>query len=221
MNTLLFFVLAALLPVQPVEHCTTIGETYQEDTQWQFVLLDDKGEVYNTTNYKVDEIYDEGERLVYSIKFNSLNKKGKEDDKGNRNIIVAKDLYLVNLETAIPGYKSDKPINISLRCSPNPGDAVGDVRQVSTYTVDNLGQKSYISNKVNISEAKYTERETITTELGELDCIKLTYNLNLDLQDFSYIDWIDGSLRTVKREIYDKKGRLKYTGTMTSYTKPK
>ena len=126
MQTIIYLLVSALFTTSaPAEHCTTIASTYSEGSSWQFVLLND-----------------EGERLVYSIKYVSHNKKGKEDGKGNRNIIVAQDLYLVNVETMIPGYNSDKPVNISLLCSPNPGDAVGDVRKVSTYTVDNLGQKS-------------------------------------------------------------------------------
>ena len=65
-----------------------------------------------------------------------------------------------------------------------------------------------------------TVTETITTPLGELDCIVLNYTVSLDLQEFTYKDWIDADLRTVKREIFDKKGKLAFTGMMTSYNKP-
>jgi hypothetical protein len=204
--------------MNPATHCPTIGTTYTEGSTWQFVLLDEKGELYKTYNYKVDEIYDEGERIVYSIKYVTLNKKGKEEDKGNRNIIAAANMYLVNAESMIPDFQSDDPVNYSLLCDPQPGASVGDVNKVSVYTVDNLGQKSYISNKIKLSGGKYGNKETISTAMGDLECIKLTYSLNLDLQEFTYTDWIDSSLRTVKREIYDKKGRLAFTGTMTAFS---
>ncbi|HAE13873.1 MAG: hypothetical protein H6548_03425 [Chitinophagales bacterium] len=215
-----FLLMMGLLCNPQPQACDIIASTYAEGVTWEFVVNDDKGAMYKTYQYKVDEIYDEEERMVYAIRYVTLNKKGKEEDKGNRNIITAGDLYLVNAETMIPDYKSDKPTNISLPCSPNPGDAVGDVRKVSTYTVENLGQKSYISNKINITDGKYGNRETITTPLGELDCIVLNYTVSLDLQEFTYKDWIDADLRTVKREIYDKKGKLAFTGMMTSYNKP-
>lgn len=219
MSALIALLLAGWLHQQPVpENCPEISQTYAEGTSWEFVLTDDKGAVYKTYQYKVEEVSNENERLVYAIKYTTLNKKGKEEDKGYRNIIAAADQYLVNIETILVNYNSDNANYMSLSCNPQPGDDVPDVRKVTTYTVDNLGQKSYVSNKVNLTDIEYGERTTITTPLGELDCIMLTYKVTFDLQDFTYTDWIDSSFRTVKREILDKKGKPAFTGMITTYS---
>jgi len=213
-------ILSTILLGSPITNdCPQIADTYSEDAKWEFVYTDSKGSTYKTYQYKVEEVSYEDERTVYAIKYTTLNKKGKEEDKGYRNIIAAKDQYLVNIETIVLNYNSDNANYISMSCDPKTGEKVPNIRKVTTYTVDNLGQKSYVSNKVNIVDIMYGDRATISTTLGEVDCITMTYQVEFDLQKFSYTDWIDDSYRLVKREIIDKKGKLAYTGNITSYSK--
>ncbi len=208
-----------LMQINTPDDCPQIADTFAEDAKWMYEVTDSKGNLYKTYQYKVEGVSYEDERTVYSIKYKTLNKKGKEEDSGYRNIIAAGDQYLVNIETIIIDYKSDNANYITLPCEPKAGDPVPDIRKVTTYTYDNLGQKSYISNKVDLTDFEFEEKETITTPMGESECIKLTYKVRFDKLDFSYTDWIDRDHRVVRREILDKKGEIAYAVVMTEYEK--
>ncbi|HET8963549.1 MAG TPA: hypothetical protein VFM99_06615, partial [Chitinophagales bacterium] len=131
----------------------------QEGSTWENTLTNAKGEKERTTTYTIENIDKQAEKTVILAKYSSINKKGKEDDNGFVAYTIAKDKYLVDLETSIPGYKSDDPQLITYSCNANTNDQIAAVRFVSTYTTESMGQKSIISNKMEITDGRYLGRE--------------------------------------------------------------
>jgi hypothetical protein len=198
--------------------CETVLKTYTEGTTFQVVTYSMKDEVISTTNYTVQEIRKEADRILVMLKFSTLNKKGKETEKGSRSIIVSGGNYLNNLSAVIPGYKSDDPNYIQYACAPQAGTDIPEFSKVTTYTEDNMGQISITSNKVGLEDGKYASNEEITTPAGTFNCIKLDYKIRLDLQDFSYTEWIDAATgRTIKILRSDKKGDPENYSLLTSF----
>lgn len=189
----------------------------QQGSHWENTLTNAKGEIERTTTYTVESIEKQAEKTVILTKYSSINKKGKEDDKGFIAYTIAQDKYLVDLETSVPGFKSDAPQVLTYSCNPQENAQIAAVRFVSTYTTESMGQKSIISNKMEITEGRYGPMEEITTALGTEQCRKLTYKLRYDLQDFVYTEWISDTKGFVKREILDKKGRIAYTLELTQF----
>lgn len=196
--------------------CSWLSGLKQGST-WVNTVTNAKGEVESTTTYIVEEVKPQPEKIVILTKFSSTDKKGKESDKGFMAYTIAMDKYLVDLESSIPGYKSDDPQLMTYLCSPASNDQIAAVRFVSTYTTESMGQKSYISNKMEITDGRYLGMEEITTSLGTMQCMKLTFNLRYDLQDFTYTEWVNNEKGFVKREILDKKGKPAFTTTLTSF----
>ncbi|MBP9548257.1 MAG: hypothetical protein KBE86_03805 [Chitinophagales bacterium] len=189
----------------------------QEGSTWENTLTNAKGEKERTTSYIVENIDKQAEKTVILTKYSSINKKGKEDDNGFIAYTIAKDKYLIDLETSVPGYKSDDPQLMTYNCNAKANDQIAAVRFVSTYTTESMGQKSIISNKMEITDGKYLGMEEVTTALGTMQCMKLTYNLRYDLQDFTYTEWVNDEKGFVKREILDKKGKPAYTLELTTF----
>lgn len=199
--------------------CTNVLDAYTNTTTFQIVTYNNDDAMVSTTNFTVDEIRKEPERILVLMHYVTTNKKGKETAKGNRSIIISGNNYLINLSTIIPEYTSDDPQYASYSCTPKNNEDFPKWSKVTTYTIDNMGQKSIMTNKMGMEEGKYGGNETITTPLGTFDCIKLTYKLRYDLQDFTYTEWIDASGRTIKTERLNKKGELDTYSILTSFTK--
>ncbi|MBC8046027.1 MAG: hypothetical protein H7Y00_04480 [Fimbriimonadaceae bacterium] len=211
------FLLISFFPVVVNAQCIAL-QTYPAETSFEITTYNDEGEISSATKYQVEEVRKESERTLIMMRFIITNKKGKEIDKGNRSIIISGNNYNINLSSVIPEYKSDDPIYIQYSCTPKPGDDIPEFSRVTTYEEDNMGQISIISNKVGLDEGKYGTTEEIITELGTFNCIKLTYKVRYDLQDFVYTEWIDQATgRTIKIERINKKGKLDSYSLLTKF----
>lgn len=189
----------------------------KEGSTWENTLYNSKGETERTTTFLVEKIEPQAEKIIIYTKYTSINKKGKEDDKGFINYTIAADRYLIDLETAIPGFKSDDAQLFTHLCAPAANDRIADVRFVSTYTTESMGQKSIASNKIEITGGRYIGMEEVSTKLGTMNCMKLTYNLRFDLQEYVYTEWVNNEKGFVKREIFDKKGKPAFTTQLTKF----
>lgn len=219
MQKIFFTCVLFLYSVYAFSQCEAVLKTYPEGTSYQVVTYNAKNEAVETTNYTVQEIRKEDDRIIVMMQYNTLNKKGKEIDKGNRSIIVSGGNYLINLSSVIPGYKSDAAQYIQYSCNPKAGEDIPAFSKVTTYTQDNMGQISSISNKVGLEDGKYAGGEEVTTPAGTFSCIKLSYKIRLDMQDFAYTEFIDAATgRTIKTERIGKKGEIESYSLLTSFT---
>lgn len=198
--------------------CTYLS-TYPEGTTFEITTYNDDAEVSATTKYTVQEVRKEAERILVMMRYTITNKKGKEIDKGLRSIIFSGNNYNVNLATVVPEYKSDDPVYIQYNCTPKEGDDIPEFSRVTTYKEDNMGQISIISNKMGMEDGKYGSTEEIATDLGTFNCIKVTYKIRYDLQDFAYTEWIDlATGRSIKVERINKKGNLDTYSLLTKFS---
>ncbi len=76
---------------------------------------------------------------------------------------------------------------------------------------------------MNISEHMVEARETIKTEGGEFDCLKVSYVANTKVSivksQSKIISWYADGIGVVKQENYDKKGKLVSTMVLTKVEK--
>ncbi len=99
----------------------------------------------------------------------------------------------------------------------------------STLKDANINLTAYTSGikimdlKIKIYDRKVEKAESITTDAGTFDCLKLTYKTDLNMgfmnMTTSSIDWVSKSVGIVRSEQYDKKGKLSSYSELAEFSK--
>lgn len=98
------------------------------------------------------------------------------------------------------------------------GDKLKDGKVV--MTIKSNGTKIF-DITVNITDRIVEKSESITTEAGTYDCLKMTYKTSMKMmfmnQNTSTTEWISSKVGIVKSEQFDKKGKLTSYSELSEY----
>jgi len=171
---------------------------------------------------KIVEMTTEGAFSVSKIETENFDKKGKSSGKrtytvkcnGNSVIIDAKSL--LDPET----LKAYEGMDITISCEDFEIPTNPTVNQTlkdgsASVKVVNQGMDFAAINMI-ITDRKFVAIESVTVPQGTYECLKLTYNISMEISIMGFpktiimsgVDYISSKVGSVKTETYDKNDKL-------------
>lgn len=201
---------------------------FEKGATLEYTFYDAKGKVSTVSNQRVVILDDAGaEGLTAQVEAVLSDKNGKEQSKGNYNM-VCKDNTLYMDVTAMMPQMTQAFSGMEMQVTGDQMQLPAKLTAGQTLLDAHLeikassGGMSLMKMTIDVTERKVEGKESITTVLGTYDVYKISYTTNTKMligKTFKTNAWYAPKIGMIKQENYDKKGNLEGSMILTKFSK--
>ncbi len=201
---------------------------FSEGASSQLSMYDKKGKIQAVVEYTITNIASTGNSEVATMAHSLKDDKGNLVSSSNYDLtckdgVVSMDFkslsrpqmlqQMGDVDYEITGTNIDLPNNLSV------GQNLPDAGINIKVSMEGM---SMMNMNTSITDRNVVGKETVTTPAGTFDCFVITSTTIMKMgtnHTSKSKQWISEGVGVVKLEDYDKKGKLRGSGLLTSFTK--
>lgn len=194
------------------------SEYLTKGTKWEVTNFDKKGKLSSTTKYEVLNASHSGGISSWEIKVVVFDKKDETLNEGATEIICENGTYKMDMSQMIPSetMQSIQSMEVEMEGTTINFPTSKDVNTKlddAEITITAATSGMIIMNmKLSITERKIEGLESITTEAGTFECLKIIEKSQIENKMFnrtySTVSWYLPGFGVVRSESYDHKEKL-------------
>jgi hypothetical protein len=205
------------------------SEYLTKGTHWEVANFDKKGKNTGLVKYDILNVSHNGEQSFWEIKTQVFDEKEESINEGTFELVCENGIYKMDMSQMLPAetMQSLQSMEVEMDGSTINYPTEKDVNTILddayiTLTAATSGMV-VMNMKLTITDRKIEGIETITTEAGTFECLKITERTKLENKmfnrEYSSITWFLPGFGVVKSESYDKKDKLMGSSQLTALTR--
>lgn len=198
-------------------------------TKWEVANFDKKGKISSSEKYEVLNATHSGDKSSWEIKIVMSDKKDEPINETTTEIICEDGLYKIDMSQMIPAetMQSLQSMEVEIDGTTVNFPTVNDVNTKLedaeiTITAQSSGMV-IMTMKVTSTDRKIEGLETVTTEAGTFECLKISEKSKVEnkmfSREYSNTSWFLPGFGVVKSESYNHKDKLMSTSELRSLTR--
>ncbi len=210
------------------EQCSTYFP-FKEKTVLGYSYFDQKDKLTGKSVHTVEEItsHQDGS-LSASIQIQNQDRKGNEISSASYKVLCENNTLTMDIiEVMAPNMKAsleNMEIDISGDAFVLPSDLKQGQELPDVHTQIKAGTNgiTIITMAIDHTNRVVEGMEKISTEAGNFDCVKLTYNVGLNMlisKNYRIVSWYSKDIGLIKQETYNKRGQLESKTELTGIKK--
>lgn len=199
----------------------------KKGTTWEITNYSPKDKVTGSVHYELMDVTGSGSSMTFKIMCTSYDKKGEELYKSEYEAWCKEGIFSFDMEYMMNGEQMSayKEMEMTMDASefqlPDLDAPTGTEIPDGTLhvAVSNSGINMF-NMDVNITNRKVEGKETIETDAGTFDCVKITQEMKTKMVisiEASSIDWYAPNIGMVRSESYKKNGKLSGYSLLTAF----
>lgn len=227
----LLFPLFLVVTVQPMlaQDCAATYGVLKEGTRLEYTNYNKKGEADLTIKQVCRKVETSKDTLLAMMDAQGINDKGEETYNRSYTLKCLAGVFYMNMQSLMPpqaggatnpgmemqieGGELDYPSDMK------PGQLLPDAEMLIKFST---GGMQLMKTRYKILNRKVESAENVTTKAGTFDCLKITYDLEMNLlgkKTYHAALWVAKNIGMVKTENYDKKGGVEGSMQLTLFQK--
>ena len=201
----------------------------KKGTKWEMTNYNKKGKKSGLVQYEVLNTNHTGSKNAWEIQVETFDKKDESLNKGSTEIVCEDGVYKMDMSQMIPSETLE---------SLNSMEVEMEGTMINFPTSENLEfelEDGYIniaaatsgmvvmSIKISTINRKIEGLETVETEAGTFQCLKITQDTKMEnkiiSRTYSSVSWFLTGFGVVKNESYDHKGKFMGSSILSSLTR--
>ncbi|HLV42691.1 MAG TPA: hypothetical protein VKY37_10450 [Brumimicrobium sp.] len=228
MKSLLLFLIFIIFQVTVTAQDCMSSEYLKKGTKWEVTNLNKKGKATSTAKYEVLNTNHDSNQKLWEINVVVLDKKNNPVNEGSTEITCENGIYKMDMSQALSAetMQSIQSMEAEIESSPINYPTNKDVNAVledATIIIATSAGMGVMDLKLSITNRKIQGLETITTEAGTFECLKITEDTKIENKFFnrkySTVSWFLPSFGVVKSESYNHKDQLMGGSVLSSLTR--
>lgn len=201
---------------------------YQEGTKLEITSYDKKGKITGIDKQELTKVSESGNTTSFVMHHSNCDKKGEELFNGDLKYKCKDNVFYVDMSGFVnseqmQAYK-DMDVKVTMDEIDIPADlSVGQKLKDGSVKMDISGNSPVnLSFVVNVENRKVEAKESVTTEAGTFDCVKISQDIiTKSMMSFkiSSVEWYAEGVGVVKTETY-RKGKLMGSSKLTKLERP-
>lgn len=199
-------------------------------SKWEVTNYNKKGKVTGKVTYELIEKIEEGDKITFTIKNLSYDKKGKQIFENTYTAYCENGQFSMNMAAKMDGKSLSAYQNMELDIDatdfeiPTFNEEAGTTLKDGSLKVGLGGSGGIgLNMKVDITDREVETKENITTPAGTFDCLvisqKIKTKLVMNIKGSSK-EWYAENVGMVRSESYNKKGKMVGYSELTKLETP-
>ncbi len=226
----LLFPLFLAVTVQPMlaQDCAATYGVLKEGTRLEYTNYNRKGEADLTIKQLCQKVETRNDTLIATMDAKGINTKGEETYARTYTLKCLAGVFYMSMQSLMPaqtgaanpttemqieGGELDYPSTMQV------GQTLPDAEMlIKVFT----GGMQLMKTRYKILNRKVEAAEKVNTKAGTFDCLKITYDLEMNLlgkKTYHAAIWMAKNVGMVKTENYDKKGNVEGSMQLTLFQK--
>lgn len=207
------------------------AEFLKEGTKWEMSNYNKKEKLTGVSLYETVSEEHTGNKTIWVLKFKAVDKKGEETmPESSTTIVCENGVFKMDMSEFIPKetLQGMKDMEVEMESTDLNFPTIKDVNsELKDGTIKITAFSSGV--KIMTVDMTITDRviegiETVETEAGSFECLKITQNTLVDMgimkRTMKSTSWFLPGFGVVKSESFNKKGKSIGTSVLTSMTLP-
>lgn len=222
--TLLFVSVFSMLDAQDI--CNPYFD-FMDGTEYLYASYNGKGKLTEKNSILVNKKIENGE-VVYNMTMKNYDKDGVELSANEISAKCKDGVYTIDFQSILTNDMSSAYENMEVEAT---GDKINYPAKLEAgVSIPDANMTVSASmNGMNLMNISYTVRnhkvesaEKITVEGGTFDCLKLSYDVDINLvmvNTYHVESWITKEHGSIREIVYNKKGKMKSRKDLVSIKK--
>ena len=229
----LLFLLSLALGLTPAlaQDCASTYGLLKEGTHFEYTTFNKKGEADMTIKQVCQKVESRKDTLVAVMDAKTYNQKGEEGYARNFTMKCLAGVIYMSMQSILPaqqggGESQSSGMEMAIEggdmafpADMKPGQSLPDAEMTAKMS---SGGMQLMKMHYKILNRKVEAAEKLTTKAGTFDCLKVTYDLEMNLlgkKTYHSAQWFAKNVGMVKTETYDKKGGVESSMLLTLFQK--
>ena len=226
---LFLLLLAVCLQSAFAQDCAATYGVLKAGTRLEYTNFNKKGEADLIIKQLCKQVESRGDTLVAEMAAQGTDAKGKETFARSFSLKCLAGIMYMNMQSLLPTQAGGSPNpglememeggDLAYPADMQPGQTLSDAEMtVKTST----GGFQLMKMRYLIGNRRVVGAEQVTTKAGTFDCLKITYDLEMNLlgrKTYQGAQWVAKNVGMVKTENYDKKGAVESSMQLTAFQK--
>jgi len=231
MKKILFFLgLAAGLTPALAQDCAATYGLLKEGTRLEYTSFNKKGEAYMTIKQVCKKVESRKDTLVAVMDATTFNQKGEAGMARSYSLKCLAGIIYMSMQSVLPAQQGSESQSSGMEmeieggdmaypADMKPGQTLPDAEMTAKMSTGGL---QLMKMRYKIINRKVESAEKLTTKAGTFDCMKVSYDLEMNLlgkKTYHSALWLAKNVGMVKTESYDKKGALESSMQLSLFQK--
>ena len=229
-NLLLLTFLAAVLQSAQAQDCTATYGLLKEGLHLEYTTYNKKGESDLTIRQQCQKVESRNDTLVAIMNAQATNAKGEQTYARSFDLKCLAGVIYISMQSIMPAQQGSESQSggmdmqmeggeMAYPADMQPGQTLPDAEMVIKASTGGL---QLMKMHYRITNRTVESAEKVTTKAGTFDCLKITYDLEMNLlgkKTYHSAQWFAKNVGMVKTENYDKKGGVESSMQLTLFQK--
>ena len=231
MTKKLSFLLFLAVTVQPIfaQDCAATYGVLKEGTRLEYTSYNKKGEADLTIKQLCRKVETRNDTIIAMMDAQGLNDKGAETFARSYALKCLAGVFYMSMQSLMPaqaGGATNPGMEMQIEggeldypSTMQPGQTLPDAEMLIRFST---GGMQLMKTRYKVTNRKVESAEKLTTKAGTFDCLKLSYDLEMNLlgkKTYHAALWMAKNVGMVKTENYDKKGGVESSMQLTLFQK--
>lgn len=231
MKNLLFLLLLAVT-TQPMfaQDCDATYGVLKEGMRLEYTNYNKKGAADMTIKQLCRKVETSNDTIIATMDAQGMDDKGKETYARTYTLKCLAGVFYMSMQSLMPPQSGSASSSSGMEMQIEGGDLaypsdlkVGQVLPDAEMLIKmSTGGMQLMKTRYKITNRKVESAEKVTTKAGTFDCMKITYDLEMNLlgkKTYHAALWMAKNVGMVKTENYDKKGAVDGSMQLTLFQK--
>ena len=224
MTKKLLFPIFLVVTCQPIlaQDCTATYGMLKEGTRLEYTNYNKKGEADGTIKQLCRQVETVNDTIIATMDAQGVNQKGEETYARSYLMKCLAGVIYLNMQSTYGSQSASVDIQLEggdlvYPADMKPGQTLPDAEMVATMSSSGL---QLTKTRYKVTNRKVESAEPVTTQAGTFDCMKISYDLEMNLlgKKTSHAAlWMAKNVGMVKTENYDKKGGVESSMQLTLF----
>ncbi len=228
-NLLFLLLLAAWLQPALAQDCAATYGVLKEGTRLEYTNFNKKGEADLTIKQLCRKVETSNDTIIAVMDAQGINEKGEEAYARSYTLKCLAGVFYMNMQALLPaqaGGATNPGMEMQIEggelaypSDMQPGQTLPDAEMLIKVSMSGM---QLMKTRYHITNRKVESAEKVTTKAGTFDCMKITYDLEMNLlgkKTYRAAQWIAKNVGMVRTENYDKKGGVEGSMQLTLFQK--
>ncbi len=228
-NLLFLLLLTVSIQSSFAQDCAATYGVLKEGTRLEYTNFNKKGQADMTIKQLCRKVENSKDTIIATMDAQGMDDKGKETYARSYTLKCLAGVFYMNMQALMPPQAGSSNSS-GMEMQVEGGDlAYPSTMQIGQMLPDaemlikmSTGGMQLMKTRYKITNRKVESAEKVTTKAGTFDCMKITYDLEMNLlgkRTYHAALWIAKNIGMVKTENYDKKGAVDGSMQLTLYQK--
>lgn len=210
------------------QECVT-SDYLVKGAKWELSNFDKKGKLSSTVHNEVLDDKQSGGKSIWEVKVEIFDKKGAPVNDATSEIVCENGIYKMDMKDLVPAetMQSIQTMDVVMDGSsieyPSGMDSETELPDAFITITASTSGLTVMNVKITTSNRKIEGKETVVTDAGTFNCVKITEETKIEnklvSRNYSTTSWFLPGFGVIKSEAYNHKGKLMSTSEITSLTK--